>query len=107
MTRYFLIGSSSHRTRMYNAKDNGGTLSRELRPNTAYFGPFAQYFDLLRSKSIAGQARCNRSCSASRCRSAQVAGSGPQMLSKIASLIDVTGYPIRSMIHNQNRGNTL
>jgi hypothetical protein len=75
---------------MYNARDNGGTLSQELRPNTAYFSPFAEHFDLLRSKSIAGRARCNRSRSAFRCRSAQVAGSGPQMLSKIASLIDVT-----------------
>jgi len=38
-----------------------------LRPNTGNFRP-------------SGNARCNRSCSASRCRSAGVGGSGPQHL---------------------------
>jgi hypothetical protein len=32
-----------------------------------------------------------------------VGGSGPQTLSTIAKLTDVTAYPIRSTIHDQSR----
>jgi hypothetical protein len=65
----------------------------------------AQRFGLLRSISIEGNARCNRSYSASRCRSACVGGSGPQTLSTIANLTDVTAYSIRPVIHDPSRGN--
>src|SRR5580692_5983456 len=52
---------------------------------------------------IAGNARCNRSFSDSRCRSAAVVGSGPQIQSGMASLTAVAAYSIRSTIHDQNR----
>jgi hypothetical protein len=54
--------------------------------NAHQFSPSIPY-DLYR---IAGNARSSSSFSASRCRSACVGGSGPQILSTIASLNDVT-----------------
>jgi hypothetical protein len=60
-----------------------------------------QRFGRLRSISISGNAFCSRSRRRSRNLSAAVGGSGPQILSRIASLTEVRAYSARSTIHHQ------